>query len=172
MWSSSLKLVRAQEWLQLNQTWKFIPGCEGSPQHAFFVCTFSCFSSCPSTVHWLRCFLFLNAANRQLHSVLDSAKRVPCRGPAALSYPFSIVKKRRSSLSSITRLGIQYPCVSVHVNVCDAAWVPLHAREHQLTFLSVTNMYVHTHVHWENRSLIQSLALMRSAIMVWTFCGE
>ena len=44
-----------------------------------------------STVHWLRCFLFLNAANRQLRSVLDSAKHVRCVGPAALSYPSSIV---------------------------------------------------------------------------------
>ena len=33
----------------------------------------------------------------------------------------------------------------------------------KLTFLSMTNTYVHMHVHCENRSLIQSLALMRSA---------
>ena len=70
--------------------------CEDSPQHAFFFCTFSC--SLPallaSTAHWLCCFLFLNAANHRLRSVLDSAKHVRCGGPAVLSYPFLIVKKR------------------------------------------------------------------------------
>ena len=40
---------------------------------------------------------------------------------------------------------------------------------HKLTFLSVTDTkyvctYVRTHVHYKNRALIQSLALMRSAI--------
>ena len=68
-----------------------------------------------STVHWLSCFLFLNAANCRLRSVLNSAKHVCCTGPAMLSYLSSIVKKCCSSLSSIARLGIQYPCVSVHM---------------------------------------------------------
>ena len=35
----------------------------------------------------------------------------------------------------------------------------------QLTFLSMTDTYVRTHVHCKNRSLIQSLALMRSAMI-------
>ena len=36
---------------------------------------------------------------------------------------------------------------------------------HKLTFLSVTDTkYVRTHVHYKNRALIQSLALMRLAI--------
>jgi len=56
------------------------------------------------------------------------------------SYPSSIVKERRSSLSSIARLGMQYSPVSVHVSV------PLRAREHKLAFLSVTDTYVHTYV--------------------------
>ena len=77
--------------------------CEDSPQRAFFFCTFSCsrLALLASTVHWLRCFLFLNAANCWLRSVLDSAKPVRWRGPTALSYPSSVVKKRHSSLSSM-----------------------------------------------------------------------
>ena len=92
--------------------------------------------------------------------VLDSAKCVRCRGPTALSYPSSIVKKHHSSLSSIARLGIRYSlCQCMHVTMRS-----LHTCEHKLTFLSVTDTYVHTYVHCENRSLIQSLALMRLAI--------
>ena len=53
-----------------------------------------------SFVHWLRCFHFLNVANRQLHSALNSAKHVRCGGQAGLSSASSIVKKRRSSLHS------------------------------------------------------------------------
>ena len=64
--------------------------CEDSPQRAFFFCTFfSGLALLASTVHWLCCFLFLNAANRQLHSVFDSTKHIHCGGPATLSYcPF------------------------------------------------------------------------------------
>ena len=60
--------------------------CEDSPQHAFFFWTFSrsLLALLPSTVHWLR--NFLNAANRWLHSVLDSAKHVRCGAPATLPY--------------------------------------------------------------------------------------
>ena len=63
--------------------------CEDSPQRAFFFCTFSCsrLALLVFTVYWLGCFSFLNAANRRLCSVLDSAKRVRCGGPTALSYP-------------------------------------------------------------------------------------
>ena len=105
------KLVRAQEWLRLKRTRKvsiIYTWLVNPPQHDFFFCAFSCslLALLASTVHWLHCFLFLNAVNRQLDSVLNSAKHVRCGGPAALSYPSSIVKKRRSSLSSIARLGI------------------------------------------------------------------
>ena len=84
--------------------------CKDSPQCAFFfelsLVLFLHFIASTVSLHCLCCFLFLNATNRQLRSVLDSAKHIHCGGPAALSYPSSIVKKRRSSLSSIARLGI------------------------------------------------------------------
>ena len=107
------KLVRAQERLRstvesnMKSEHNLYLACEDSPQRAFFFWTFSCslLALLASTVHWLCCFHFLNAANRRLRSLLDSAKHVCCGGPAALSYPSSIVKKRRSSLSSIARLG-------------------------------------------------------------------
>ena len=52
------------------------------------MCMFSCslLALLASTVHWLHCFLFLNAANSRLRSVLDSVKLVRCGEPAALSY--------------------------------------------------------------------------------------
>ena len=111
--------------------------CEDSPQRAFFFCTFSCsrLALLASTVHWLLCILVLNAANRRLRSVLDSAKCVRCGGPTALSYPSSIVKKRRSSLSSTTRQpasgilpyrvsarDVWVLCVHVNVNWHSWAW--------------------------------------------------
>ena len=67
--------------------------CEDSPRRAFLFCTFSC--SCPLSFYCTltSLLLFLNAANRRLHSVLNSAKHVHCRGATALSYPSSIVKK-------------------------------------------------------------------------------
>ena len=89
--------------------------CEDSPQCTLFFWTFSCFrlALLASTVPWL---LFLNATNCRLRSVLDSAKRVRCGGPTALSYPSSIVKKRRSSLSSITSGYARHSrTVSVHM---------------------------------------------------------
>ena len=131
--------------------------CNVCPQRAFFFCTFSCslLALLAFTVHLLRCFLFLNAANRRLRSV----------GPAMLSYPSSIFKKRRSSLSSFAWLGILHHIifrVSLHVTHESSE---LRARERKLTFLSVTYMtdtsYIHIrmHIHCENRSLIQSPAL-------------
>ena len=170
---SELKNVRTS----MKSEHNLYQACEDSPQRAFFW-TFSCslLALLASTVHWLHCFLFLNAANRQLLSVLDSAKHVRCRGPAALSYPSSIVKKRRSSLSSIARQAsikcIRYPRELVHVTheliyVATCMWAFLsvtdtYIRTHVRTYVS---MYVRTCVHCENRSLIQSLALMRSAIV-------
>ena len=95
-WSSRMTTVESNMKSQHN----LYLICEDSPQRAFFFCTFPCFrlSLLASTVPWL---LFLNAANHRLHSVLDSAKLVRCGGPTAFSYSSSIVKKRRSSLSSI-----------------------------------------------------------------------
>ena len=93
--------------------------CEDSPQCAFFFCTFSCslFALLASTVHWLRNFLFLTA-NHRLRSVLDSAKHICCGGPAALPYPSSMVKKLRSSLSSLAGLGILASASSILVSQC------------------------------------------------------
>ena len=91
-----------------------------TPQLCFLLLHFLLFSSCPLSFYCALTLLllFLNATNRRLHSLLNSGKRVGCGRPAALSYPSSIVKKRRSSLSSILRLGIQYPCTE-EVDLCE-----------------------------------------------------
>ena len=125
----------------------FYLASEDSPRRAFFFCTFSGsrLALLASTVPWLCCFIFLNAANRRLRSVLDSAKHVRCGGQTALFYPSYIVKKRCSSLSSIAS-GI-LPHVHVSTNRHSWAW----------------QTRIRTYIHCENRSLIQSLALMRSA---------
>ena len=84
-----------------------------------------------------------SAANRLLHSVLYSAKRVRCGGPIVVSYLSSIVKKHRSSLYSIARLGIRYSPVSVHVThefiyvyvaMCTLIDIPEHDR-HVRTYI-------------------------------------
>ena len=121
--------------------------CEDSPQPGFFFCTFSCsrLALLDSTVHWLHCFLFLNAANRLLRSVLEPAKRVCCGGPTALSYSSSIVKKRHSSLSSIARLGIRYFPVSVHVTYeFHDVWVPW-----RMNYVGIRYSPVSVHVTYE-----------------------
>ena len=162
------KLVRARERLQLNWAWKvsIIYTWLVKTLHNVLLLHFSCslLALLASTVHWLCCFLFLNAANRRLHSVLDSAKHVCSGGPAALSYPSLIVKKRRSSLSSIARLGISAHLVSISpwVNARDA-WV------HTATCMwaQIGHFWVwqtRTYLHCENRSLIQNLTLMHLAI--------
>ena len=122
--------------------------CEDSPQHAFFFCTFSCFclALLASTVPWL---LFLNATNRWLHSALDSAKRVRCGGPTALSYLSCVVKKYRSSLSSIASGYAMHP----RPHTCQCTWrmssVMYEFRDvHKLTFPLVTETYVRT--LWES----------------------
>ena len=126
------KLVRVWERLcmvelNIKSEHNLYLACEDSPQHAFFFCTFSCslLALSASTVHWLH--NFLNAANRRLCSVLNSAKHVRCGAPAVLPYPSSIVKKRSCSLSFIARLGIVAHPVSSWVSARDA-WVHLHAR--------------------------------------------
>ena len=100
-------------------------------------------------IDFVHCFLFLSAANRRLRSALNSTKHIRCSEPAVLSYPSSIVKKQASSPAS-----------------AHDTWVPECARECKLTFLSMTDTGRTMHVHCENRSLIQSLVLMRSAITV------
>ena len=89
----------------------------------------------PSTVPWLRCFLFFNAANRRLRSVLDSAKRARCGGPTALSYPSSIVKKRRSSLSSIAWLCQCTWCMSS--SACTWAQIDIPERDRHVCALQL-----------------------------------
>ena len=131
----------AQERLRFNRAWKV------SIIYTWLVKTlhsvlssfaFSCsrLALLASTVPWLCCIFFLNAANRRLRSVLDSAKCVRCRWPTALFYLSSIVKKRRSSLSSngsITRLGIRYsPAHDVSSSVCTWAQIDIPERDRQV----------------------------------------
>ena len=145
MWSRCQKLVRAQEQLRLNRTWKV------SIIYTWLVKTLDNLISSfalslilfVSTVHWLRCFLFLNATNRRLRSVHDSTEHIRCGGPAALSYPSAIVKKRSSSLSSIARLGIRYPRMSVHMTH-EFLWVHVSANWHSWAWQ--TRTYVHTYI--------------------------
>ena len=94
-----------------------------------------------SMVDWLFWFLFLRVASSQLRSVLNF---IHCKGLAALS--------SLSSLSSITKK--RHP--TSLCNTCIRAWVqidipnipsdcnPKHACK--LTFLSVTDTYVHMHM--------------------------
>ena len=93
---------------------------------------------------------FVRVTNRRLRSALtsalDSAKNVHCKGPAALSSPLS--RRRRV----------------IHV-VSDI--LPGHSHQPQID-VPKHDRHVHTHVHCENRSLIQSLTLMCSAIKLLT----
>ena len=136
----------AQERLQLNRTWKvsIIYTWLVKTFHSvlFSFCTFSCSRPAllASTVPWLRCLLFLNAANHRLRSVLNSAKRVRCRGPTALFYWSSIVKNRRSSLSSIIRLGIWYSPARDVEFLCIHASANWHSRAWQ------TRTYIRTYI--------------------------
>ena len=111
------------------------------------------FSSC-STVDWPSSLFFLCQSHYSRPAALstcsahDSAKYVRCEGLRCPSHSQSDCHQNTSSR-----------CRRVHVvsNIlpgCDL----------KLTFLSVTDTYLRTHVHCENRSFIQSLALMCSAI--------
>ena len=94
--------------------------CEDSSQRAFFFWTSSCslLGLLASTVATLTSsFLFLNAANRRLRSVLDSAKHVRCGGPGALSYPSSIVKKRRGQIEICIKVP-KFPWVTHGKELC------------------------------------------------------
>ena len=121
-----------------------------TPQRASFFCTFS-FSSSPLSFY---CTLTSLLSLSQCHQPLAAfstrlCKYVRCGGPATLSYLSSMVKK-----PCPPSLGQAWHPVSSCVSARDA-YVPLHAHEHKLTFLSVR--HVRTYIHCENRSLIQSL---------------
>ena len=92
----------------------------------------------------LLCFLFLSVANCWRCSALNSAKHISCGGPAALFSVSSIVKKRRSSLSSTSIVSARDAWVSERARECK--WAQLC----KLKFLSVTDtcvrMYVHTYI--------------------------
>ena len=115
-----------------------------------------------SFVRWLCCLILLSVASHWLRSALNSTKHIRCGGAAALSFPSSIVKKRRSFPSSSLDLMSRphAPPSLVHVTheflACECKGVQIDIRER--------DRHVHTHIHCENRSLIHSLALMRSAI--------
>ena len=117
-----------------------------------------------SMVGWLLCFLFLRVGSCQLRSALVYALHStnmyvvkgqlccpPCPPSAGNVVPTWLCNAR-----------IRYPA---------RAWaqIDIPKRYHKLTFLSVTDTYVHTyictHVHCKNKSLIQSLVLMRSTII-------
>ena len=99
-------------------------------------------------------------------SSLNEVDNIRCGGPTTLSYPSSNVKKCRSSLSSITSGYTRHPVFS-RVSARDI-WVPWHmssvtcANWHSRVWQ--TRTFVRTYVHCKNRSLIQSLAIIRSAI--------
>ena len=93
-------------------------------------------------------------------------------GPTVPSSSTSIyITKERHRPRSISESSI-YECVKL----CDAHIYGLYlwyVMAFRMKFLSVTH-HVHTHIHTyilcENRSLIQSLVLMRSAIMSLNEC--
>ena len=96
--------------------------------------------------------LFLvRVASCQLHSALtsalDSAKYVRCKGPATLSSPSSVAKNVILTLHMVSDI------------------LPGRDRQPQID-IPKHDRRIRTHVHCENRSLIQSLALMRSAITI------
>ena len=82
--------------IRLNRTWKWVPGLWRLSTTCFLLLHFLLPSWLLLYIIWLRCFLFRSVANCRLCSALDSAKHVTvhCGGPAALSSPSSIVKKR------------------------------------------------------------------------------
>ena len=148
--------------------------CEDSPQRVLF--HFLLFSFCPLSFY---CTLTLLLSLSQCHQPLAAFSTRLCKmhtlwrtsrvayqelmsGEAVMSsettsplisswsYPSSIVKKH---LSSLSRLGIQYSPVSVHVT-CEFLCVHVSANWHSWVWQT------RTYVHCKNRSLIQSLGLM------------
>ena len=109
---------------------------------------------------------FVRVASHRLRSALvsalDSTKYVRCKSPAACPHCPPLPRNIVSPNSVLHR----HPHVT-HISVMPDSWgwVQINIPEHdrKLTFLSVTT-YVCTYAHPENRSLIQSLVLMHSAI--------
>ena len=89
----------------------------------------------------------------------------------ALSSSSSVTKKHSVWLNIVVYAGIQYPAHEFECKLTFRAWpqIDIPNQYRKLTFLIVTDTYVHMytcmHIHCENRSLIQSLTLVRSAIM-------
>ena len=113
--------------------------CEDSPPHAFFFWTFSSFY-CKLTLS-----LLLSLSQYRQPLVVFSTRLHTTR---TLQRTSRVVLLMASGI-----LGCQWTWRD--------AWVPLHACEcnwHSLAWQT------HTYEHCENRSLIQSLALMRSGI--------
>ena len=77
MWSRYRTTVESNMKVSIIYTWLV-----KTPQHAFFfsIFSYSLLALLASFVHWLRCFLFLNVANRRWRSALNSAKQVCCCG--------------------------------------------------------------------------------------------
>ena len=73
MWSRYRTTVESNMKVSIIYTWLV-----KTPQHAFFfsIFSYSLLALLASFVHWLRCFLFLNVANRRWRSALNSTKHV------------------------------------------------------------------------------------------------
>ena len=126
---------------------KVIPGLWRHSTTCFFLLHFLLFSSCPLAGLGLFCtltsLLSLSQRRQPLATFTRLCKtRVPCGRSAVLSSTSSIV--------------LPQPSTSI-ISACDA-WVPKHACECKLTFLSMTDAYIHTYI-----ARIDPL-LMRSAI--------
>ena len=148
---------------------------------AFYFWTLCCsvLALLTSTVDWSLHFFFVRVASRRLCSALvstlDSTKYIRCEGPATLSSPSSITKKRCPPYSILHR----HPCI-MHVSVsliprprpafrrmqyeATFQWHPIHGSGHKLTFrawpqidipkqyrkltfLSMTDTHVRTYIH-------------------------
>ena len=105
--------------------------------------------------HWLR---------SALTSALDSVKYIRCKGPAALSSPSSIAKKKRRPDVVVSCRHVMHVVSNILPGRDRRPQIDIPKRYRKLTFVSVTDTFVRTYVHSKNRSLTQSLALMRLTI--------
>ena len=130
---------------------------------------FNWISSClfGSFVHWLCCFPFsmsptVGCVQHSTPQNMYVAEEQPC-------CPLRLPLSRTSIVPCPPSLGILGCQCTWHMS----SWACTYARECKLTFLSVIDMYIHTyvrthvptHVQCENRSFIQSLVLLHSAII-------
>ena len=159
----------AQEGLQLNRTWKCISGlwrlstaCTWlvkTPQRDFFFCTLSGFllAFLASFVHQLsqcRQPLAVFSTRSTLQNTHVAEAQLCCSPCPPLSRTVLLPCPQPSSSVHVT-----HEFLSEHARECKQ-WVQIDVPER--------DTYVCTHVHCENRSLIRSLALMRSAINATT----